>query len=204
MLSSTLAFIFFAFISVPALLVSLPHHLKAQNAGTTLIICWTSLGNFTEAISAIIMLNASGVKAVGWCDFAGAIKYTWGTGCCMGGLLLLRRLAIIASKQTAFKDQREKTRVFAIEITIGIVIPLLEILFHFIVQGHRMDEFQDFGCMAPIYPTVATIFLVMLYPIIITVISAVYGSEYLFSWLTASYGCTLVDNSEKGVLSYAQ
>ncbi|WFC94240.1 a-factor receptor [Malassezia brasiliensis] len=148
MLSSTLAFMFFAFISVPALLVSLPFHLQVKNAGTTLIICWTSLGNMVEAISAIIMLNANGVKAIAWCDFAGAIKYTWGTGCCMGGLILLRRLAIIASKQTAFKERKDKVKVFTIEIVIGVAIPLLEILLHFIVQGHRMDELQDFGSFA--------------------------------------------------------
>lgn len=177
MLSSTVAFIFFAFISVPTLLIPLPLHIKVQNAGTVLIICWTSLGNFIEAISAIVMLDASGVRAPRWCDLAGAIKYTWGTGCCMGGLILLRRLAIIASNQSASKSREEKTRIFVVELTAGIVIPLLEVLFHLIVQGHRMDEVQDFGCFAPIYPTLATVFLVMLYPIVITLISAIYGGK---------------------------
>ncbi|WFC97905.1 hypothetical protein MYAM1_000626a [Malassezia yamatoensis] len=175
MLDSTVAFIFFAFLSLPALLISLPFHINAQNAGAVMIIVWTTLGTLTEAISAIIMSNAKDITAIHWCDLAGAIKYMWGTGCCMGGLLLLRRLAIIASTESGFKNSTEKTKVFFIEVAIGVTVPLVQILFHLTVQAHRMDEVQDFGCMAPTYPTLATVFLVMLYPIMIELISAIYG-----------------------------
>ena len=93
----------------------------------------------------------------------------------MGGLILLRRLTIIASTQSANKSKDEKLKVFLIEMTLGLLIPILEVIFHLVVQGHRLDEIQDFGCFAPIYPSVASIFLVMVYPVTITVISAIYG-----------------------------
>lgn len=175
MLSSSIAFIFIAFITVPMLLIPSPIHWKAKNAGTVLIIGWTTLGNITDAISVIVLLNAQSVTAPHWCDFAAAVKYTWRTGCCMGGLILLRRLTIIASTQSANKSKDEKLKVFLIEMTLGLLIPILEVIFHLVVQGHRLDEIQDFGCFAPIYPSVASIFLVMVYPVTITVISAIYG-----------------------------
>ncbi|WFD07836.1 a-factor receptor [Malassezia vespertilionis] len=180
MLESTVAYIFFAFITTGMLLVPSRTHWKARNAGTILIIGWVSAENFFDAISSIIFLDARSARAVSWCDFAGALKYMWGTGCCMGSLLLLRRLKIIASNRPGTSKNPSKNLMFAIEITVGIIVPLLEVPFHVIVQGHRMDEIQGLGCFVPMYPSLLSVFLIMVYPVVVILISGAYGEFYRF------------------------
>lgn len=102
----------------------------------------------------------------------------WGIGACAGNLLLLRRLALIVSPRSKPVDQTRKSEAFVKEITIGILIPVLQIPLHLVVQGHRSNEIRDFGCFAPIYPSVLSVVLVLCYLLIINFICALYGCKF--------------------------
>ncbi|WFD25356.1 hypothetical protein MNAN1_000322b [Malassezia nana] len=176
MLQSSIAYIFCSFLSLILLWPLVPSHWRARNSGITLIIFWTSLGNIVQAASAISLLNATNVVNPEWCDFAGTIRYMWGIGACSGNLLLLRRLAIIASPHSKPIDPTRKSKIFISELAIGVIIPVLQIPLHLTVQGHRINEIINFGCLAPIYPSVLSIILVLCYMLLINLICAMYGS----------------------------
>lgn len=108
------------------------------------------------------------------------IQYIWGIGACSGNLLLLRRLAIIASPHSKPMDQTRKLKLFVREIAVGIVVPLIQIPLHFVVQGHRINEIRDFGCLASIYPSVLSVILVLCYMLLINFICAIYGSTLIY------------------------
>ena len=105
------------------------------------------------------------------------MRYLWGYGSCIGGLILLRRLKKIAADRPTSTSEHSRQRVFCVEIAVGLLLPLLQIPLHYIVQGHRMDEMAGMGCFVAVYPSVLTIVLVLCFPVIITMISAVYGGE---------------------------
>lgn len=180
MLGASVAYIFFAFITTPLILFLAHWHWTVRNAGTILIIFWTCIGNITGGITTIIFLDAQDVTAAGWCDFAGNIRYLWGSGCCLGGLILLRRLKNIVSSSTVPDSPRQRQRQFYIELTIGIFVPLIEVPLHYVVQGRRMAEIRDFGCMSPVYPCPWAIILVAWFPLVVSIASAVFGGEQAF------------------------
>jgi len=175
MLGSSVAFVFFAFLTLTLLCILAPYHFNSYNAGTSLIIGWTSLGMLCEAISCLIFMNATHVIVPSWCDLAAAVRYLWGTGAITGCLVLLRRLMIIAKSKETNLSHKQRITCFITELVIGIIIPLLQVLLHYIVQPHRLNEFKDIGCLVPIYPDILAVILVMVYPLIVTLISATYG-----------------------------
>lgn len=70
---------------------------------------------------------------------------------------------------------------FICNVLVGILTPLILVPIHYAVQGHRIDEFQGMGCFVPVYPSYPALFLVMTYPIVVTLVSTVYGSKCILS-----------------------
>lgn len=119
---------------------------------------------------------------------AGAIQYMWGTGACTGCLILLRRLAIIVSPYTVSEAGKTNVRFF-MELLAGLLIPLLQIPFHIIVQGHRMNEIRDLGCIVPIFPSILSVIFVLCYNVILNLICVVYAGAWLNFTDARSYCC---------------
>lgn len=107
---------------------------------------------------------------------AGAVKYLWGSGCCIGGLILLKQLESIAKLRNVGKTMSHTTK-FVIHLLVGVLTPLIMVPIHYAFQAHRMDEYQGLGCFVPVYPSYPSLFLIMAYPIIVSLVSAVYGSK---------------------------
>ena len=50
----------------------------------------------------------------------------------------------------------------------------------YFVEGHRFDIYEDIGCYPAIYTTPLAFVLVLCWPLVIGVVSAVYGCESIF------------------------
>ena len=73
MLTSSVAYVFCAFITLALMILPTPWHWQTRNSGTLLIVAWTSLGNLIGAINTIVFLNAQEIVNPSWCDFGGSI-----------------------------------------------------------------------------------------------------------------------------------
>ena len=105
-------------------------------------------------------------------------RYLWGLGACTGSLILLRRLALIVSPYSAPPSSPNvKRSQFAVEILLGLIVPLVQVPLHFLFQGHQVNEVKDFGCIAPIYPSVPSILLVLCYPVLIDTAGTAYARK---------------------------
>ncbi|KAG8848624.1 a-factor receptor [Serendipita sp. 411] len=60
------------------------------------------------------------------------------------------------------------------DLLIGLGIPALVMILHYIVQGHRYDILEDYGCWPTIYMTPLAIPLVLLWPLLISAVSIPY------------------------------
>lgn len=128
-------------------------------------------------LGAILVRQRSEVRRVLTMSKAGAVKYLWGNGCCIGGLILLKQLEGIATLRNIGDKTLSSRSSFVFKLAIGTLTPFVLVPIHYAVQSHRIDEFQGMGCFVPVYPSYPALFLIMTYPIVVTLVSTIYASK---------------------------
>jgi len=164
----------FAFVGFAMVLIPFPWHLQAWNTGTCLYMFWTGIGCLNLFINSIIWKGNAINWAPVWCDISSRVYVAINVGIPTASLCINRRLYKIASVTTSTVPRRERRRAIAVDLAIGLGVPVLHLVSQYIVQGHRFDIFEDIGCFPFTYNTVLAFPLVYMWPLIIGVISAVY------------------------------
>ncbi|KAI6007087.1 pheromone A receptor-domain-containing protein [Pisolithus albus] len=146
----------------------------AWNTGTCLYMIWTGLGCLNQFINSVVWNSDVINKAPVWCDISS--KFMIGTAVAIpaASLCINRRLYHIVSVDSVTKTRSEKRRDVLVDLAIGLGIPILEMILHYIVQGHRFNIFEEIGCYPTTYNTPPAYALVFCWPIAIGVVSAVY------------------------------
>ncbi|KAH8823739.1 GPCR fungal pheromone mating factor, partial [Flagelloscypha sp. PMI_526] len=168
------AFPIFAFIGAFLVLTPLPWHLQAWNAGTCLYMFWVAAGCFYTAVNSIIWHDNAIDLAPHWCDFTTRLGMAIFIGIPASSLCINRRLYKIASSNTIGSSTKERRTAILIDLAIGLGLPILEIPLSYIVQGHRYDIYEGYGCLIALVNTPLSYVLVYTWPIILGIISAVY------------------------------
>ncbi|KAI6016733.1 pheromone A receptor-domain-containing protein [Pisolithus marmoratus] len=166
---SACAFIGFVLCAIP-----LPWHLEAWNTGTCLYMIWTGLQCLNLFINSVIWnSNVLNVAPV-WCDISSKFMIGATVALPAASLCINRRLYHIVSVDAVTKTRAEKRRDVLGDLAIGLGIPILEMILHYIVQGHRFNIFEEIGCYPATYNTPPAYALVWCWPVAIGVVSAVY------------------------------
>lgn len=92
-------------------------------------------------------------------------------------LCITRRLARIATSRTSITDGRHRRNDVIIDLGVGVGLPIIIMILSIIVQPHRFDIVEGFGCAMPASPSFPTIFIIPLWPIVYGLISSVYGGK---------------------------
>jgi pheromone a factor receptor len=102
-----------------------------------------------------------------------------GISCGLAGssLCINRRLAAIASCRTVSISQREKRNLVLIDVAIAVGIPALVMILSYIPQPHRFDILEGYGCQNVVWKSLPAVFLVYLWPVVISMISLIYGGR---------------------------
>lgn len=100
----------------------------------------------------------------------------------------------------------EKRRNIIVDLSIGLGLPILEMILQYIVQGHRFNIFEDVGCYPFTYNTWPAYVLVFCPPVIIGVVSAVYAilSIIQFNKSRASFNALLSNHSNLTASRYVR
>ncbi|GBE87047.1 hypothetical protein SCP_1002940 [Sparassis crispa] len=109
-----------------------------------------------------------------WCDISSRIIVASAVAIPAASLCINRRLYCIATIKSVSLSWAEKRRAVIIDLTIGLGIPLLQLICQYVVSGHRFDIFEGIGCYPYTYNTIAAYPLSVLWPLVIGLISAVY------------------------------
>ncbi|KAJ3967512.1 pheromone receptor [Lentinula raphanica] len=169
-----LAFLGFILCAIP-----LSWHLQAWNSGTCAFMIWTGLACLITGINSIIWVdNALNVAPV-WCDITSQLILGASIGIPASTLCISRRLYRITSTQTVSITRDDKLRAIYSDISIALGIPILFLILHFVVQGHRFDILEEYGCTSVTYNTLPAYFLYYMWPIAIGLISLAYSSLIL-------------------------
>ncbi|KAI6011502.1 pheromone A receptor-domain-containing protein [Pisolithus marmoratus] len=135
---------------------------------------WTGLQCLNLFINSVIWnSNVLNVAPV-WCDISSKFMIGATVALPAASLCINRRLYHIVSVDAVTKTRAEKLRDVLGDLAIGLGIPVLEMILHYIVQGHRFNILEEIGCYPATYNTPPAYALVWCWPVAIGVVSAVY------------------------------
>ncbi|KAI0040541.1 fungal pheromone STE3G-protein-coupled receptor [Auriscalpium vulgare] len=158
-----------AFIAAFCVLVPTPWHWRARSVPTLSMIAWLFIGNLTFAINAVIWVDSVRIVVPVWCDIVTKLQMGATVGLPAACLCLAIRLESIASVRNATVTHQMKVRRIIFDLCMCWGLPMLYMTLHTVVQGHRFDIVENFGCRPTIYVSVVAIFLVFIPPLVLSV-----------------------------------
>ncbi|KZT37710.1 STE3-domain-containing protein [Sistotremastrum suecicum HHB10207 ss-3] len=164
----------FSFIGFVIVLIPMPWHLHAWNAGTCLFMTYVALGCLIHFINSIVWADNLLDPAPVYCDITTKILIGLSVGLPAASFCINRRLYHIASISQVRRTPRDRQKSLCIDLAIGLGLPILVMILHYIVQGHRYDIFEGYGCWPTTYNTVPAYPLVFMWPILLGTLSLVY------------------------------
>jgi pheromone a factor receptor len=161
---------------------------------TLLFIFWCFITVTPMAINSIIWYDGVSPRGLVWCDvslcpFSSSpcaelvsqivtkLRIGGDVGISASVLCITRQLESIAAARTASFSAGDRRRRRLVEFAIGLGMPTLVMILHTVVQGHRYDILERVGCIPSTYWSLPAIFLVVIWPLILNVVAAVYASE---------------------------
>ncbi|KAF5367027.1 hypothetical protein D9758_004015 [Tetrapyrgos nigripes] len=164
-LYSVLSFLAFVLVLIP-----LPWHIKARNAGTCLFIGWIGLACLVLGVDSIIWRTPKGTSdsIYTWCDIS--TKFLIGAMAAMPTLSLCinLRLYFISTDRVGILETR---RILVTELVLGLGFPILEMILHFVIQGRRFDIYGGVGCL-PFVPNILLTYILLLAPQLLAAIAS--------------------------------
>ncbi|KAF9477443.1 STE3-domain-containing protein, partial [Pholiota conissans] len=165
-----------AFITAFSLVLPLPWHWRARNVATLSIIGWLFISNMIYAIDAVIWAGNVNITALVWCDIT--TKLIIGANfalpaACLCVAIHLEQVSSIRLARTSVADKRRR-QYFEALVCIGI--PIVFMALHYIVQGHRFDIVEDYGCRPTTYFSIPGIIIVWVFPIILSIGALVFSA----------------------------
>lgn len=167
-------FIVACFFAIIMLILPAAWHIRARNASTLLYIFWSLVGNVIYFVNSLVWRGNIRNPAPVWCDISTKLVVGLSVGLPSASLCIQRRLYNASRLSTASGSASDRSRQTAIDLAIGLGIPALVMIVHYVVQGHRYDIFEDFGCWPTLYPTAIAIPLVLMWPLLMSTISIPY------------------------------
>ncbi|KAJ7431628.1 putative fungal pheromone GPCR, STE3-type [Mycena galericulata] len=169
-----------AFIAAFLVLIPLPWHWRARNVPTLSIIAWLFFSNIMLAVNSIIWADNIRITAQVWCDIAtkSQIGATMALpACCLCLCIHLERIASVRQVRTTV-EQKHRRMLFDLAMCWGV--PIISMALHYIVQGHRFDIVEDFGCRPATYISVAAICLIWVPQLVVVVLTLIFAGAALY------------------------
>ncbi|KAH7911857.1 pheromone A receptor-domain-containing protein [Hygrophoropsis aurantiaca] len=160
-----------AFLAALLLLLPLPWHWRARNVATLSMILWLFVINVIYGVDAIIWGNNVNVVVPVWCDITSKIIIgaTFALpSACLCVCIHLERVASVRQAQTTHSDKRRR-QIFEAIMCFGL--PMLFMGLHYIVQGHRFDIIEEYGCRPTTYVSIPAVFLIWVPPLLLATLS---------------------------------
>ncbi|TFK65314.1 fungal pheromone STE3G-protein-coupled receptor [Pluteus cervinus] len=164
-----------AFTAAASLLLPLPWHWRAGNIATLSIIFWLFVCNVIYGVDAIIWSEGVRIIALVWCDIT--TKLIIGANfalpaACLCVCIHLERVASVRAARTSVADKRRR-QIFELVMCFGL--PCLFMALHYVVQGHRFDIVEGFGCRPTTYYSIPSIFIVWIPPLLMSLAALIYA-----------------------------
>ncbi|KAG6899199.1 hypothetical protein C0993_012365 [Termitomyces sp. T159_Od127] len=156
-----------SFVGSALLALFIPIARVRQNVVNLAIVSWLLGANFVHGVNAVIWADNVEIHAPVWCDIV--TKLLVGATVALPGafLSIARRLELVSSARHISEGSKGQKSLVTLEFILCYIVPLIYMCLHFVVQDHRFDLVQDYGCSASIHPSVVGLTLMWLPPIVL-------------------------------------
>ncbi|CAE6436088.1 unnamed protein product [Rhizoctonia solani] len=162
-------------LALVLLLLVLPTHVRVRNIGTLLFIGWSFVATLILFVNSLVWAGNLSDPAPVWCDISAKILIGVSVGLNAASLCINRRLYQITHPRYAQGDSNSKRRAAIFDFGVGLGIPILVMILHTVVQGHRYDIIEDVGCYPVTYTTLLAIPMVFMWPVLLNLFGFIYS-----------------------------
>jgi len=163
------------FLALIFVLIPLPWHWEAANCSTVGYMIWTALGLINTFVNMIVWHNNAFNPAPIWCDISAKFQVGFPIGIAAASLAINRRLYKITSVAAVRQSDSDRRKDMIVDLLLVLGLPIVVMAAHVIVQGHLGNIYEDFGCSTSTVNTLAAIFIVNLWPLLLATISGGYS-----------------------------
>ncbi|KDQ23635.1 B mating type pheromone receptor [Pleurotus ostreatus PC15] len=172
-----------AFIAAFLVLIPFPWHWRARNIATCAMMIWLFIVNFIYGVNSLIFANTFRVKAVIWCDIATKIIVGASYALPLCTMCICKYLEAVSSNRKAAFDHSDKRRRIIFESIMCFGVPMVFMALHYIVQGHRFDIFEGFGCQATVFISLPAVLLIWFPQLLFSVLTLIYAALALHHFI---------------------
>ncbi|KAJ6535332.1 GPCR fungal pheromone mating factor [Mycena vulgaris] len=148
-----------SFLCAALVLVPLPWHWRAGTVPTISIAVWLFIDNFVNGVNTALWQDNFDIKAQVWCDITTKLFMASNISLPASIFCLCIHLERVSSGRQVRTTPSEKRRRQIFDCVFCFGLPIIYMALHYVVQGHRFDIVQDFGCRPTTYVSLAAIFI---------------------------------------------
>ncbi|KIJ64368.1 hypothetical protein HYDPIDRAFT_154822 [Hydnomerulius pinastri MD-312] len=172
-----------AFLAAILVLVPLPWHWRARNIGTLAIMAWLFVLNLIYGINTIVWAGNVNNPVPVWCDITTKIIIGANSALPIATMCVCKHLELVSSNRRVRFDHVDRRRRIIFDSLMCFGLPLIFMALHYVVQGHRYDILENFGCQPTVYFSVPAIFIVYVPPLAFSLATLVYASLALYHFV---------------------
>ncbi|KAF8890818.1 GPCR fungal pheromone mating factor [Gymnopilus junonius] len=154
-----------SFVSAALSLAPLPWHWRSGTIPTISIALWLFVSNIINGVNTIIWAGNVNVVDLVWCDISSKIIIGANVALPASVFCLCIHLERVSSVRNVSTSHTLKRRRQYIDALLCFGVPMIYMALHYIIQGHRIDIIEDFGCRANTYVSIPSIFLLWVPPL---------------------------------------
>nr|AYF56465.1 pheromone receptor [Coriolopsis trogii] len=172
-----------AFIGAVLVLIPLPSHWRARNYATVSLVAWLFLLDVIYGVNSTIWNDNVRIRFLVWCDIT--TKLTIGASVALpaAAMCICKHLESVASGRIVRVSHADKRRRMFFELAMCYLFPVVVMALHYVVQGHRFDIVEAFGCQPATYYSIPGVFIVWFPPLLLAAVSMVYATMALYHFI---------------------
>ncbi|KAG0129104.1 pheromone A receptor-domain-containing protein [Tuber indicum] len=184
-MTTTNIFISLSGLSIIAALVPLAWHIRNKNTAAICLIVWITISNFLSFSNAIIWGGSGFDIYTAWdgkifCDIEVKFFIASGAGIVGSVVAIARNLArAMSDKLSVIKTERVRRRELIQDLLLCLGLPVWMMAMHYLVQPSRYLLLATTGCTPTISYSWPSIPLILIWPPIISLVSAYYAGLVL-------------------------
>ena len=158
-------------------------HFRNRNFGATSLVAWVIVLLLMTFLNGILWPND---RIESWyngdilCDVEVKLQVAAQVALPASSACVLRALARVmdTDRTSMTRSERQRIRDYAVAILLCVGAPLLQMLFHYVVQTHRYYIYGISGCVPAVSSSWVTILLLLVPPLAWTLLDAYYAGSY--------------------------
>ncbi|KAI0053489.1 STE3-domain-containing protein [Auriscalpium vulgare] len=146
---------------------------RARNIPTTSLCLWLFVTNIIYAVNTIVWAGNVALHSAVWCDISTKVMIGSQVALPAATVCIARMLWSLASGRHSTQSKRFWMWV---DIAVCVGAPVLVMILHYIVQGHRFDIVENFGCEPAVYFSIPSIFILSFLPLLFSAATLVFSA----------------------------